>query len=174
MKRNAQLVEFVVPPQKRTRRKLMDFPVKTPSPAASKHFSLCHLEDSLSKEVQPIVYTPESCRKTIQSSCSQTVVKQALHLAGLQETNECNTGIQLRKPTSTDSMCDVVLECDEDRMDSTVILSEGTGETNGISIDLSAKKSQLCSNSILQRYFSVCLGKECYLLFFSVSISKRF
>lgn len=151
MKRNTQLVEYVVPPQKRTRRKLMDFPVKTPSPAASKHFSLCHLEDSLSKEVQPIVYTPESCRKTIQSSCSQTVVKQALHLAGLQETNECNTGIQLRKPSITDSMCDVVLECDEDRMDSTVILSEGTGETNGISIDLSAKKSQLCSNSILQR-----------------------
>uniref|UniRef100_G1MSB1 Kinesin-like protein n=1 Tax=Meleagris gallopavo TaxID=9103 RepID=G1MSB1_MELGA len=126
------VVEFAVPPQKQTRRKLMDSPVKTPSSAASKHFSLCNLEDSLSKEVQPIIYTPESCRKPIQSSCSQTVVKQALHLAGLRETNECNTGIQLRKPSITDSI-------------------EGTSETNGISIDSSAKESQPCSSSILQR-----------------------
>uniref|UniRef100_A0A803YB03 Kinesin-like protein n=1 Tax=Meleagris gallopavo TaxID=9103 RepID=A0A803YB03_MELGA len=164
VKRNTQLVEFAVPPQKQTRRKLMDSPVKTPSSAASKHFSLCNLEDSLSKEVQPIIYTPESCRKPIQSSCSQTVVKQALHLAGLRETNECNTGIQLRKPSITDSMCDDILECDEDRMDSTIILSEGTSETNGISIDSSAKESQPCSSSILQRYFSIYLGKERYLL----------
>ncbi|XP_042738637.1 kinesin-like protein KIF18A [Lagopus leucura] len=151
-KRNTQLVEFAVTPQKQTRRKLMDSPVKTPSSAASKHFSLCHLEDSLSKEVRPIVYTPESCRKPMQSSCSQTVVKQALHLTGLQETNECNTGFQLRKPSITDSVCDVILDCDEDRMDSTIILSEETSETNAISIDSSAEESQPCSNRILQRF----------------------
>ncbi|XP_021256760.1 kinesin-like protein KIF18A [Numida meleagris] len=152
IKRNTQqLVEFAVPPQKQTRRKLMDSPVKTPSPAASKRYSLCHLEDSLSKDVRPIVYTPESCTKTIQSSCSQTVVKQALHLAGLRETNECNTGGQLRKHTTVDSMCDAIPECDENGMDSTVIIYEATGEADGISIDSSAKESQPCSNSILRR-----------------------
>lgn len=169
-----QLVEFAVTPQKQTRRKLMDSPVKTPSSAASKHFSLCHLEDSLSKEVRPIVYTPESCRKPMQSICSQTVVKQALHLTGLQETNECNTGIQLRKPSITDSVCDVILDCDEDRMDSTIILSEETSETNAISIDSSAKESQPCSNRILQRYFSIYLGKECYLLVFCFYFPNNF
>ncbi|NXJ10023.1 KI18A protein, partial [Odontophorus gujanensis] len=152
MKRNTQqLVEVAVPPQRQARRKLMDSPVTTPSSVASNHYSLCHLEDSLSKEVHPIVYTPESCRKTIQSSCSQTMVKQALHLAGLREANECNVGVQLRKPTVIDSTCDVIPECDEDRMDSTVILYEGTGERKGTSTDSSAKESQPCSNNILQR-----------------------
>ncbi|XP_072195040.1 kinesin-like protein KIF18A [Excalfactoria chinensis] len=151
MKENTQLVKFSVTPQKQTRRKLIGSPVKTPGPAASKHYSLCHLEDSLSKEIRPIVYTPESCRETVQSSCSQIVVKQALHLVGLQETNECNTGIQLKKPTVTDSMCDVISECDEDRMDSTIILRESAGETNVISIDSSAEEPQPCSGSVLQR-----------------------
>ncbi|NXI70951.1 KI18A protein, partial [Anseranas semipalmata] len=149
--KNTQLVEFAVPPQKRTRRKLMDSPVTAQSPAASKHYSLCHLEDSLSKEVRPIMYTPESCRKPAESCCTQTVVKQDLHLAGPQEANECNTNMQLRKANVMDSMCDVIPECDEPDMDSTVILYEGTGETNEVSIDSSVKQSQPCSNSILQR-----------------------
>ncbi|OXB57486.1 hypothetical protein ASZ78_011827 [Callipepla squamata] len=161
MKRNTQqLVEVAVPPQRQARRKLMDSPITTPSSAASNHYNLCHLEDSLSKEVRPIVYTPESCRKTVQSSCSQTVIKQALHLAGLQETNKCNVGVQLRKATVVNSMCDVIPECDEDRMDSTLILYEETGERKETSIDSSAKESQPCSNSILQRLSLSSLKNE--------------
>ncbi|XP_075358156.1 kinesin-like protein KIF18A isoform X2 [Mycteria americana] len=146
-----QIVEYAVPPQKRTRRKLMDSPVTAQSPAASKHSSLRHLEDSLTKEVHPIVYTPEFCRKPVQSCCTQTVVKKALHLAGLQETNACNIDKPVKNVNIMDSTCDIIPECGEADMDSTVILYEGTGETTEMSTDSSMKESQPCSNSILQR-----------------------
>ncbi|KFQ94193.1 Kinesin-like KIF18A, partial [Nipponia nippon] len=150
-KNTQQIVEYAAPPQKRTRRKLMDSPVTAQSPAASKHSSLHHLEDSLTKEVHPIVYTPEFCRKPAQSCCTQTVVKQALHLAGLQEANACNIDMPVKKASMMDSTCDVIPECNETDMDSTVILCEGTGETTEMSTDSSVKKSQPCSSSILQR-----------------------
>uniref|UniRef100_A0A8C0FRR3 Kinesin-like protein n=1 Tax=Bubo bubo TaxID=30461 RepID=A0A8C0FRR3_BUBBB len=136
---------------KRTRRKLMDSPVTAQSPAASKHSSLSHLEDSLTKDVRPIVYTPEFCRKPVQSCCTQTVVKKALHLAGLQEANACNISIPVKKANIMDSTCDIIPECDEANMNSTVILYEETGETTEMSTDSSVEESQPCSNSILQR-----------------------
>ncbi|XP_075568524.1 kinesin-like protein KIF18A [Pelecanus crispus] len=150
-KNTQQTVEYAVPPQKRTRRKLMDSPVTAESPAASKHSSLHHLEDSLTKEVHPIMYTPEFCRKPVQSCCTQTVVKKALHLAGLQEANACNIDMPVKKASIMDSTCDIIPECNEADMDSTVILYEGTGETTEMSTDSSVKESQPCSNSILQR-----------------------
>ncbi|XP_029894780.1 kinesin-like protein KIF18A [Aquila chrysaetos chrysaetos] len=152
MNKNAQqIVEYAVPPQKRIRRKLMDSPVTTQSPAASKQSSLHHLEDSLTKEVRPIVYTPEFCRKPVQSCCTQTVVKKALHLAGLQEVNACNIDMPVKKASIMDSTCDIIPECDEADVDSTVILYEGTGETTEPSTDSSIKESQPCNGSILQR-----------------------
>ncbi|KAM6205292.1 kinesin-like protein KIF18A isoform 1-T1 [Sarcoramphus papa] len=150
--KNAQrIVEYAVPPQKRARRKLMDSPITAQSPAASKDYSLHHLEDSLTKEVHPIVYTPEFCRKPVQSGCTETVVKKALHLAGLQEANACNIDMPVKKASIMDSTCDIIPECDEADMDSTLILYEGTGETTETSTDSSVKESQPCSNSILQR-----------------------
>ncbi|XP_035406236.1 kinesin-like protein KIF18A [Cygnus atratus] len=152
IKENTQLVELEVLQQKRTRRKLMDSLVTTPSPAASKRYSLPHLEDSLSKEVRPIIYTPESCRRPVQSCSMQTVVKQDLHLSSQQEANECDTNMQLKKASVMDLTCDVIPECDEADMDSTVILYERTGETNEASVDSSVKQLQPCSSSILQRF----------------------
>ena len=131
----------------------MDSPITAQSPAASKDYSLHHLEDSLTKEVYPIVYTPEFCRKPGQSGCTQTVVKKALHLAGLQEANACNIDMPVKKASIMDSTCDIIPECDEADMNSTLILYEGTGETTEMSTDSSVKESQPCSNSILQRYF---------------------
>ncbi|NXF53474.1 KI18A protein, partial [Oceanites oceanicus] len=150
-KNTQQIVEYAIPPRRRTRRKLMDSPVTAQSPAASKQSSLCHLEDSLTKEVRPIVYTPEFCRKPVQSCYTQTVVKKALHLAGLQETNACNIAMPVKKASIMDSTCDIIPECDEADMDSTVILYEETGETTETSTDSSVKESQPCNNSILQR-----------------------
>uniref|UniRef100_A0A8C8AS30 Kinesin-like protein n=1 Tax=Otus sunia TaxID=257818 RepID=A0A8C8AS30_9STRI len=149
--RNCESSESVVPPQKRTRRKLMDSPVTAQSPAASKHSSLSHLEDSLTKDVRPIVYTPEFSRKPVQSYCTQTVIKKALHLAGLQEANACNKNIPVKKANIMDSTCDIIPECNEANMNSTVILYEETGETTEMSTDSSVEESQPCSNSILQR-----------------------
>lgn len=131
----------------------MDSPVTAQSPAASKQSSLHHLEDSLTKEVLPIVYTPEFCRKPVQSSCTQTVVKKALHLAGLQEVDACNIDMPVKKASIMDSTCDIIPERDEADMNSTVILYEGTDETTEPSTDSSMKESQPCNGSILQRYY---------------------
>ncbi|NXV46352.1 KI18A protein, partial [Uria aalge] len=145
------IVEYAVPPQKRTRRKLMDSPITAQSPAPSTQSSLRHLEDSLTKEVRPIVYTPEVCRKPVQSCCTQTVVKKPLHLAGLQEASTRNIDMPVKKTSITDSTCYIIPECNEDDMNSTVILYEETGETAENSTDSSVKESQPRSNSILQR-----------------------
>ncbi|XP_025977570.1 kinesin-like protein KIF18A [Dromaius novaehollandiae] len=151
IKKSTKQIEYAVPPQKRTRRKLMDSPVTAQSPAASKPSSLHHLEDSLSKEVRPIVYTPEFCRKPLQSCCTQTVVKQDVQTAGLQVANDCKIDMRLRKDSLTDSTCNVIPECDEADMDSTVILYQAPSKTNEVSADSSGKESQPCSSSILQR-----------------------
>lgn len=131
----------------------MDSPITAQSPAASKQSSLRHLEDSLTKEVRPIVYTPELCRKPAQSSCTQTVVKKPLRLVGLQEASVCNIDMPVKKASIMDSTCDIIPECDEDDMNSTVILYEETGETTEKSTDSSMKEAQPQGTSILQRYF---------------------
>ncbi|KFQ14623.1 Kinesin-like KIF18A, partial [Leptosomus discolor] len=151
-KNTPQEVGNEVPAQKKPRRKLIDSPVTAQSPAAPKHSSLRHLEDSLTKEVRPIVYTPQFWRKPEQSYCTQTVVKKTLHLAGLQEANACNTDMPVKKANIMDSTCDIIPECDEAVMDSTVILYKEAGETNETSMDSSAKVSQPCSNTALQRF----------------------
>ncbi|NWV18187.1 KI18A protein, partial [Origma solitaria] len=150
MSENTQILEDREPPQKRTRRKLMDSPVAGPSPPASSPSSLQHLQDSLVKEVYPIVYTPDSCRKPVQSCCAQTVVKP-LHLAGLEEVSACSAEMPARKVSIMDTTCDVIPEGDEGVMNSTVILYEGTDEKTEISAYSSVKESQPCGDSIVQR-----------------------
>ncbi|NXM20866.1 KI18A protein, partial [Ploceus nigricollis] len=148
---NTQVLQCTEPPQKRTRRKLMDSPVVAPSPPASSHCSLQHLEDSLAKEVYPLVYTPDSCRKPVQSFCAQTVVKGALHLAGLEAVSACSADVPARKGSILDTTCDVIPESHEAVMNSTIILYEGTDETAEMSAYSSVKESQPCSTSVVQR-----------------------
>ncbi|NXM25397.1 KI18A protein, partial [Oxyruncus cristatus] len=150
-KSTQKVLEYTEPPQKRTRRKLMDSPVAAQSPAASKQSSLQHLEDSLAKEVHPIVYTPESCRKPVQSCCTETVVKKALHLAGLEEVSAQGTETPGQKAGVMDTTHDVIPECDEAIMNSTIILYDGADETTEVSTYSSGKESQPCSTSIVQR-----------------------
>ncbi|XP_053802078.1 kinesin-like protein KIF18A isoform X1 [Vidua chalybeata] len=148
---NTQVLEYTEPPQKRTRRKLMASPGVAPSPPASSHGSLQHLEDSLAKEVYPLVYTPDSCRKAAQGCCAQAVVKEALHLAGLGTVSACSAGGAARKGSILDTTCDVTPESHEAVMNSTVILCEGTDETSEMSAYSAGKESQPCSSSIVQR-----------------------
>ncbi|XP_017682504.1 PREDICTED: kinesin-like protein KIF18A [Lepidothrix coronata] len=150
-KNTPKVLEYTEPPQKRTRRKLMDSPVAAQSPAASKPSSLQHLEDSLAKEVHPIVYTPESCRKPAQSCCPEAVVKKALHLAGLKEVSAQGTDTPVQKASVMDTTHDVIPECSEAIMNSTIILYEGTEETTEIPTYPPVKESQPCSSSIVQR-----------------------
>ncbi|NXG05364.1 KI18A protein, partial [Sakesphorus luctuosus] len=138
-------------PKKKTRRKLMDSPVTAQSPAPCKQCSLQHLEDSLAKEVQPIVYTPESCPKPGQSCCAQAVVRKALHLAGLEELSAHGTDRPMQRASILDTTHDVLPECDEGVMNSTIILYEAPDETTDMSTYSSVKESQPCTDSIVQR-----------------------
>ncbi|XP_006111578.1 kinesin-like protein KIF18A isoform X2 [Pelodiscus sinensis] len=155
VKKNVQHVnECAVPPQKRTRRKLMNSPVIAQSPEAFKQSSLNRLEDSLSKDVRPIVYTPEVGRKSIPIFCTQTVVKQPLQVASLPEVNSCNADIHfpLKKECGMDVTYNVIPQYEQIDMNSTVTLYEGTSNTNDPCADLSEKESHLCSSSsVLQR-----------------------
>ncbi|XP_040463733.1 kinesin-like protein KIF18A isoform X1 [Falco naumanni] len=176
-----QTTRYTVPLQKKTRRKLMGSPVTAQTPDASKPSSLYHLEDSLTKEVRPIVYTPEFCRKPVQSYCTQAVVKKALHLAGIQEADASNIGMPVKKTSMMDYTCDVP-KCDEADMNSTVILYEGTGETTETSTDSSMKESQPCSDVFLKRLdlfslkknnHSSALEKPSYMAMTSAAERKR-
>ncbi|XP_035747080.1 kinesin-like protein KIF18A isoform X3 [Egretta garzetta] len=69
----------------------------------------------------------------------------------LQEANACNIDMLVKKACIMDSTCDIIPECDEADIDSTVTLYEGTGETTEMSTDSSMKQSQPRRNSILQR-----------------------
>uniref|UniRef100_A0A8C9MZ76 Kinesin-like protein n=1 Tax=Serinus canaria TaxID=9135 RepID=A0A8C9MZ76_SERCA len=146
-----QVLEYTEPPQKRTRRRLMDSPVVAPSPPASSHSGLQHLEDSLAKEVYPLVDTPDSCRKPGHSFCAEAVVKETLHLAGLGTVSACSADVAARQGSIMDTTCDVIPESHEAVMNSTIILYEGTDETAEMSAYSSVKEPQPCSNSIVQR-----------------------
>ncbi|NWU97640.1 KI18A protein, partial [Upupa epops] len=149
--KSAQQTEDAAQRPKRTRQKLMDSPVIAQSPVASKHSSLHLLEDSLSKEVHPIVYTPELSRKPGQSYCTQTVVKKALYPAGLQEDNADSMDAPAKKARLVDSVCDVIPECNEADMNSTVILYEVPSGAPDASASSAMQKPQLYNRSILQR-----------------------
>ncbi|XP_010080822.1 PREDICTED: kinesin-like protein KIF18A, partial [Pterocles gutturalis] len=150
-KNKPQIVECEVLPQKKTRRKLMNSPVTAQSPVASTQSSLDHLEDSLTKDVRPIVYTPEFCRKPVQSCCTETVVKITSQPAGLQEANAFDIDMPVKKLSIMDSALRDNITCNEAHMDSTVILYEGTGDTTEIPSNSPVKVSQPCSNSLPQR-----------------------
>ncbi|XP_069713568.1 kinesin-like protein KIF18A [Phaenicophaeus curvirostris] len=149
MNKNTQQIEGEVPSQKRMKRKLMDSPVTPQSPILSKQPNLRHLEDSLTKDVHPFAYTPEICRAPIQSCQTHTVVKKALHLAGLKEANACNTETPVKTAGIMDTTHDIIPEHEVADMNSTVILYEGTGETT--ETDISAKESQPRGDNVLQR-----------------------
>ncbi|NXA10885.1 KI18A protein, partial [Sapayoa aenigma] len=173
-----KILKYTEPPQKRTRRKLMDSPVATQSPVSSKQSSLQHLEDSLAKEVRPIVYTPESCRKPGQSCCAQTVGKEA---ADPEEDSARGTDRPVQKASVLDTTHDVLPECDEALMNSTVILCEGPDETTDMSYS-SGKESQPCSNTVVQRLdlsslknknSASAFGKPSYMAMTSAAQRKR-
>ncbi|XP_069888789.1 kinesin-like protein KIF18A [Dipodomys merriami] len=72
------------PTQKRTRRKLISSPLKTKHTQRSMLFESAQLNDSLSKELQPIVYTPEDCRKPFQSPSPGASKRPASHTTSFQ------------------------------------------------------------------------------------------
>ncbi|NXO83035.1 KI18A protein, partial [Sitta europaea] len=141
-KNRQQVPEHREPPQKRTRRKLMESPSMSQSPPASQQCSLQPLEDSLAQEVYPIVYTPDSCREAAQGCCPQPAVQRAWHLAGLGHLSAAVAASRATEPTGAPSP-----ESPGAALNATVIICEGPEQAAGSS----GRGWQPCSSSTVQR-----------------------
>ncbi|KAJ7428181.1 hypothetical protein WISP_01573 [Willisornis vidua] len=130
----------------------MASPAADPSPAPSQHCSLQLLEDSLTKEFQPMVHTPESCQMTGQSCWAQTVEEDTFHLAGLEEFSAQGThDSSVQKARVLDTAYDVLPDCDKGVGNLPVVLCKGLAESTAMSPDSPVEESQLCRDSIMQR-----------------------
>ncbi|XP_042315513.1 kinesin-like protein KIF18A [Sceloporus undulatus] len=144
-------IEDGVPPNKRTRRKLMESPLTEQTPNRSSQLSPNHLGDSISKALHPIVYTPEACRNPVKNLYTKTVVKSALHITSLQETNSCTE--QGQEPLKQDSPRDITHhKTSESHLNTTVTLYESNDNSTDYPSDVSRNNSQPSnSSSVLQR-----------------------
>uniref|UniRef100_A0A6I8RUF8 Kinesin-like protein n=1 Tax=Xenopus tropicalis TaxID=8364 RepID=A0A6I8RUF8_XENTR len=102
----------VVPPRKRTRRKLMDSPMSTESHQQN---------DSISDELSPIVYTPETSNNTV------TLLKQVAKIPCVVGKRENNPGLPDYAGHAGFSF-PMTSESKDTDMNSTVILSHGDGD----------------------------------------------
>ncbi|XP_029410968.1 kinesin-like protein KIF18A isoform X2 [Nannospalax galili] len=91
---------FKMSPQKRTRRKLMPSPLKVKRTQKSTLSESIQLDDSLSKELQPITYTPEDCRKPFQNL--SPALRPSSHAASFQANNS-----NINNDNSLKMLCEV-------------------------------------------------------------------
>ncbi|XP_029770754.1 kinesin-like protein KIF18A [Suricata suricatta] len=145
---------FKILPQKRTRRKLMPSPLNTKHPQKSTLSESLPLNDSLTKELQPIVYTPEDCRKNSQNSSTVTLLKPSSHTTTFQTISS-----NVNSNNSLKTQCDVDIplirrkECGQEDLDSTFTICE---DTRNLKSKLPEQES-LSNNNILQRFASSSL-----------------
>ncbi|XP_012307672.1 kinesin-like protein KIF18A isoform X2 [Aotus nancymaae] len=139
-----------IPPQKRTRRKLMPSPLKGQHTLKSPSFESVQLNDSLCKELQPIVYTPEDCRKTFQNPSAVTLIKPSSFTTSFQAISS-----NINSDNSLKMLCEVTIphnrreECGQEVLDSTFTICE---DTKSLKCKLPEQESLLNDNkNILQR-----------------------
>ncbi|XP_012657134.1 kinesin-like protein KIF18A [Otolemur garnettii] len=114
-----------IPPQKRTRRKLMSSPLKAQHAQKSLPFESTQLNDSLSKELQPIVYTPEDCRKAFQNPCTVTLMKPSSHITSFQAVSSnisSNNSLKMLMEVNTPPNRET--KCGQEDLDSTFTICE--------------------------------------------------
>ncbi|XP_076970387.1 kinesin-like protein KIF18A isoform X2 [Tamandua tetradactyla] len=138
-----------IPPQKRTRRKLM------PSPLIAKHnqkstlSESMQLNDSLSKELQPIVYTPEDCRKTFPNPSAVPFMRPSSRPTSFQA-----IGSKTDSDNSLKMLCEVEIplsrrtEYGEENFDSTFTVCE---DAKSLKSEVPEQESLPNSSKILQR-----------------------
>uniref|UniRef100_A0A2K5PPU0 Kinesin-like protein n=1 Tax=Cebus imitator TaxID=2715852 RepID=A0A2K5PPU0_CEBIM len=138
-----------IPPQKRTRRKLMPSPLKGQHTLKSPSSESVQLNDSLCKELQPIVYTPEDCRKTFQNPSTVTLIKPSSFTTSFQAISS-----NINSDNSLKMLCEVAIshntreECQQEVLDSTFTICE---DTKSLKCKLPEQESLLNDKNILQR-----------------------
>ncbi|XP_037378430.1 kinesin-like protein KIF18A [Talpa occidentalis] len=137
-----------IPQQKRTRRKLMPSPLKgkqTQMPTLSESVQL---NDSLSKELQPIVYTPENCRKGLQNPSTVTLLKPSSHTTSFQTvSSNMNCDNSLKMFFKVDNHLNRRKEYGQEDLDSTFTICE---DNRSLSNKVPEQES-LPNNDTLQR-----------------------
>nr|XP_042132980.1 kinesin-like protein KIF18A [Peromyscus maniculatus bairdii] len=108
-----------ITPQKRTRRKLIPSSLDVKYTQKSILSESTQLNDSFSKELQPIVYTPEDCRKPLQNP-SPALIRPSSHTTNMINDNS------LKTPCEVDSPLNRRTECKQD-LDSTFTICDDIG-----------------------------------------------
>uniref|UniRef100_A0A2K6G0P1 Kinesin-like protein n=1 Tax=Propithecus coquereli TaxID=379532 RepID=A0A2K6G0P1_PROCO len=139
-----------IPPQKRTRRKLMPSPFKAQHTEKSTLSESMQLNDSLSKELQPIVYTPEDCRKAFRNPSTVTLMKPSSHTTSFQAvSSNINSNNSLNMLCDVDTHLNRGTECEQENLDSTFTICE---DTRSVKSKFSEQESLPNDNrNILQR-----------------------
>lgn len=114
-----------IPLHKRTRRKLMPSSLKAELTQRSTLSESVQLNDSFSKELQPIVYTPEDCRKTFQNPSTVTLLKPSTHTTGFQDiSSNINSDNSLKMSCEVDLPLSWRKENGQEDLDSTFTICE--------------------------------------------------
>uniref|UniRef100_A0A8D1JW51 Kinesin-like protein n=1 Tax=Sus scrofa TaxID=9823 RepID=A0A8D1JW51_PIG len=137
-----------ITPQKRTRRKLMPSPLKAKHTQKSTLSENMQLNDSLSRELQPIVYTPEDCRKTSQNPSTVTLLKPSSHITNFQAiSSNTNSDNSLKMLCEVDIPLSRKKEYAQEDLESTFLICENT---RSLKSELPEQES-LTNSNILQR-----------------------
>ncbi|KAM8813306.1 kinesin-like protein KIF18A [Rhynchonycteris naso] len=137
-----------LPSQVRTRRKLMPSPMKAARAQKSALAERVQLNDSFSKELQPIVYTPENCRKTVQNLPTVTLLKPSTYTTSFQAiSSNINSDNSLKMPCEVDIPVSRRKENEQEDLDSTFVKCE---DTRRLDIKLPEQQS-VPNDNILQR-----------------------
>lgn len=127
----------------------MPSPLKAKHPQKSTLSENMQLNDSLSKELQPIVYTPEDCIKTSQYPSAVTLLKSSSHTTSFQTINSnTNSDNSLKMLCEVDIPLSKRKEYGQEDLESTFIICE---DTKSLKSKLPEQES-LPNNNILQRY----------------------
>ncbi|KAM4723153.1 kinesin-like protein KIF18A [Rhinophrynus dorsalis] len=153
---SSQAVEFkenllqkpidLVVPRKKIRRKLMDSPLTANQLEETNLPSKNQQNDSISDDLVPIVYTPESCSKTL------ALLKQVAKIPCVEDKKE-NATIFTGKDHGNQAAgftFHMTIQSEQTDMNSTVILSQGSSEIRSDACSDTKNKEQPCS-SMLQR-----------------------
>ncbi|XP_055993096.1 kinesin-like protein KIF18A [Sorex fumeus] len=136
-----------IPPQKRTRRKLMPSPLKTKHTQTSAVSESMKLNDSLSKELEPIVYTPEDYRKTSQNSSTVPLLKPPSLTTDYQSSSSnINGDSSLKILCEVDNPLSRTKEYEQEDLDSTFIICKDSTLTRKL-----PEQESLLNDNILQR-----------------------
>lgn len=139
---------LTIPSQKRTRRKLMPSPLKAELTQKSSLCESVQLNDSFSKELQPIVYTPEACRKTFQNQSTVTLLKPSSHTTSFQAiSSNMNTDNSLKMSCEVDIPLSRSKENGQEDLDSAFTVCE---DTRKLKSEL-PEQQPLPNSNILQR-----------------------